>query len=158
MKDINFINLKEDPSPELSEKVISTWTIHRVLSGQQALNRVNQVVYIATHKDTVVGITTAYLSKIRQLNNNLMYVFRGMIIPGFRIPGLMVRLSKLTFKYLEEVSKKESSRPLGLIMEVENPKYKSLQLTTTPNEFSLMGFSQRGHPIYVKYFKRVYYK
>lgn len=159
MNSVRIINLKENPDQALNKRVIQTWEKYNMLpSVADAEKRVKQVIFVAMKGDQVIGITTAYPVNVAQLNNNLMFAYRGMTAPDLRIPGLIVQLTKLTFEYLEKGARKKENWPLGLIMEMENQRYRSIKLTTTPNEFSLMGFSQRGNPIYVKYFKRVYYK
>jgi hypothetical protein len=153
---IEFINYVESGDQELKNQIINMWGKHHSLHPSVDPNeRIKEVVYAARWKDEIIGVTTAVLTKVPSLNNNLLYTFRGMIVPDKRIPGLFFRLAEMTYKYLHEKPILSSGhKPIGLIAEMENPSFRNMKLTKTLTGFILIGFSKRKNPIYVRYFEK----
>ncbi|WP_425392996.1 hypothetical protein [Ekhidna sp.] len=153
---ITIHNVWANKPNELVKEIIDFWNQYKAIPPSEDISkRAKQVVIVARNeKDTIIGVTTSYKQHHAPLKNNL-FVFRGMIAPDFRVPGLFIKMTKETIQVLEYYSKStdEKDRPIGLIAEMENPRLKRVGSTKTPSGMTLIGFSKKDNPIYVYYFK-----
>ncbi|WP_420317574.1 hypothetical protein [Ekhidna sp.] len=153
---ITIHNVWVEKTDELIQEIISFWNQYNAIPpSEDIVKRAKQVVIVARNANNqIIGVTTSYLTDYPTLKNNL-FVFRGMISPVYRVPGLFIKITKETIQVLETYSKSigEEDRPIGLIAEMENPHLKSVGSTKTPSGMTLIGFSKKDNPIYVYYFK-----
>lgn len=147
--------------PDTTAAEISTlWRAETALSDEAAISeRLKQVVYIILDADsgTVAGVSTAAKKKMNMLNSNHLYEFRCYIAEKFRIAGLDVKLSRLTFDFLETLSKDDSDKPVGIFTVLENDSLKEQAVwrrAVWPElEMYFVGYTKNGNPIRVHYFK-----
>ena len=118
--------------------------------------RLRQIVWLVKNEfDQVVALSTAYPVFVKQLRL-YMYAVRLLIIPGYRIPGLMSKLLVDTRDFLEARRPEgEAHRPQGIITLVENERLKRMrnEAIWPASHMVYIGNSKKGHHIYVYYFK-----
>ena len=162
MNSYNIIidNVWQNKSGELIKEIINFWKVHLAIPPNVDIEkRAKQVVLIARNeKNEIVGVTTSYLTKYVPLKNKF-FIFRGMIDPEYRIPGLFIKMTITTIQILEEFSKtlSEKERAIGIITEMENPNLKKARMTRTSSGMVLVGFSKKENPVYAYYFKGARY-
>ena len=153
---ITINDVWQSKSEELIEEIIAFWDARSAIPPNVDINkRAHQVVLVVRdEKNQIVGVTTSYLTNYAPLKNNF-FVYRGMLAPAYRIPGLFIKMTSTTIRILEEFSKtmNEKDRPIGIIAEVENPNLKEARMTKTSSGMTLTGFSKKGNPVYVYYFQ-----
>jgi hypothetical protein len=117
--------------------------------------RVNQLVYIIRNEDKkVIGISTAFKAYIKQLKN-YFYVFRCLITPENRIPGMDAKLTVITRDFLESIHDSDTPNvAIGLLALIENKHLKERSLAVWPaSGMVYIGNSREGKHIRVYYFK-----
>ncbi|MEO9869474.1 hypothetical protein [Ekhidna sp.] len=153
---ITIHDVWQKKTDELIEEIVAFWTAHNAIPPHVDINqRAHQVVLVVRNLDgEIVGVTTAYSTKYPLLKS-MLFVFRGMLDPGYRIPGLFIKMTTMTIQLLERHTKllDERERPIGMIAEVENPNLKEARMTKSPSGMTLIGFSKKENPIYAYYFK-----
>lgn len=126
------------------------------LDDFMAEERLKQIVWLVKNEfQQVVALSTAYPAWIKQLRL-YMYAVRLLIVPGYRIPGLMSKLMVDTRDFLEaNRSGLEGEMPQGIITLVENEKLKRMrnEAVWPVSRMVYIGNSKKGHHIYVYYFK-----
>ena len=141
---------------KLSGEVIDIWKKYNLLSkGESGMERAQQVAIIVKNKNhEIIGISTAYSTYVKQLKNTL-FVFRCMLIPEYRYPGLLTKLTVITRDYLEYIHKNHEPLCIGLITEVQNPKLaKYRREAVYPGSgFIFIGYTKNGNQVRVYYFK-----
>jgi hypothetical protein len=154
MAELKFENVWGSKSDSLVEEIVATWESLGALPPESdPYRRAQQVVFvIRTQEDKIVGISTAFNVFIEQLKSN-MIAFRGLILPGYRLPGLLIKLVNETFNHLESVQSQFKPQPLGVVVEVENPNLLRIKKAVTATGLTFIGFSKKGFPIRIKYFK-----
>ena len=154
--EITINNVWQNKSDELIQEIIAFWKSHRVIPSNVDIDdRARQVVLaVRNEEEQIVGVTTSYLTKYAPLKNTF-FVFRGMLAPEYRIPGLFIKMTIASIQILEKYSSKlnETERPIGVLTEIENPGLKKTRMTKSPSGMTLIGFSAKGNPMYVYYFK-----
>lgn len=136
------------------------WKSESALTDDKTIeDRLNQVVYIVQDSESraLTGVSTAEKKKVKALNNNYLYEFRCFIAESHRIAGLDVKLSKMTFDFLESISKEDEDQPIGIFSILENEKLKQEPVwrrAVWPEiEMYFVGYTSSGNPIRVHYFK-----
>lgn len=153
-------NVFKNLSLDLRKEITALWKNGGALADDKAIEeRLNQVVYIIqdSESDTLMGVSTAEKIRVQALNNNYLYEFRCFISESYRIAGLDVKLSKMTFDFLESISIKDENRPIGIFSVLENEKLKQEPVwrrAVWPEiEMYFIGYTSSGNPIRVHYFK-----
>lgn len=155
-----FENVFKGASEEVKREIVELWKAEEVLINEQRIKeRLNQVIFIIRDSESVsiVGVSTAEKKMVQALNNNYFYEFRCFIGEKYRIAGLDVKLSKMTFEFLESLSKEDENRPIGIFSVLENEKLKHEPVwrrAVWPEiEMYFVGYTSSGNPIRVHYFK-----
>ena len=153
---ITINNVWKNQTKELTDEIVTFWNNHKAIPPNVDIyDRAKQVVIVVRNEKTeIIGVTTSYLTTYSQLKNNV-FVFRGMISPSYRIPGLFIKMTIESLQILEEFSSSmnESARPIGVIAEMENANLRKARITKLASGMTLLGFSQKENPVYVRYFK-----
>ncbi|MBV6647909.1 MAG: hypothetical protein KI790_20785 [Cyclobacteriaceae bacterium] len=141
-------------SNETAAEIVGIWrALNALPADQDPYHRVKQVVLVARdHNNRIIGLTTAFTSYIQRLQNHF-FVFRGLISPTRRIPGLFIKMTMETIKYLEAIHKSHHPRTIGVFAEIENPKLQQIKDAVTVTNLTFIGYSPKGNPIRVYYFK-----
>lgn len=150
-----FENLWMKDSPFLKEKVSAAWREQFSMKEEEVLKRLDQLVFaIHNEQGVLMGVSTAYKAYIKQFKNNF-YAVRFMILPQFRIPGLLPQLVQQTREFLESLHEEDSTEKcIGLIALIENEEMKrTLRAPILPSGFVYLGNSAAGHHIRVYYFR-----
>ncbi len=157
---VNFENLFGKVSPAVRDELKRFWKDEGALPDNQDVeSRLNQVVYVIREGSTsgIVGVSTSEKKRVTALNNHYFYEFRCFIGEKNRVAGLDVKLSKLTFSFLEEISRGDADKPIGIFSVLENESLKKHPMwrrAVWPEiEMYFVGYTQSGHPIRVHYFK-----
>ena len=141
---------------DVRDQVTDLWRLHGGPVGEEAERRLEQIVFVVrTQEGRVVGLSTAFKAYVKQLRN-YFFVFRLMIAPDYRIPGLTSRLLVSTRDFLESVSRNEPSAvPIGLLTLVQNPDLKKNrnEAVWPASKMVYIGNSPEGHHIRVYYFE-----
>lgn len=155
-QEITIENVWTNKSARQVQEIIDFWNDHKAIPPSEDISkRAQQVVIVARNENSkIVGVTTSYLKNYTPLKSKL-FVFRGMIAPDYRVPGLFIKITNETIQVLEKFSKSidANERPVGLIAEMENHQLKKARSTKTPTGMTLIGFSKKENPIYVYYFR-----
>jgi hypothetical protein len=117
--------------------------------------RARQLVYVVKNQQNeIIAISTAFKVHIKQLKN-FFYVYRCLVTPENRIPGMDAKLTVLTRDFLESIHATDiPDVAIGLIALVENPQLKERNLAIWPaSGFVYIGNSREGKHIRVYYFK-----
>lgn len=155
--DLEISNVWMNVSPGLANEIVSFWMVNRMLpEGIDAHARSKQVVLVIRNKGKIVGLTSAEIVRYRQLNNNLFYFFRMIVLPEIQLPGIGSKMVVETRDFLESQAEKQmTNKCIGMITIVENP-----QLVATRNQavwpsskMVYIGNDKHGHHIRVYYFK-----
>jgi hypothetical protein len=153
-------NHYQNITPSLRQDIENLWRSEHVLNDERKIEeRLSQVVMIV--RDSVsrklVGVSTAEKRKVPALNNHYLYEYRCFIGAAHRIAGLDVKLSRMTFDFLESISNKDEHKPIGIFSILENEKLMLEPVwrrAVWPEiEMYLVGFTNSGNPIRVHYFK-----
>lgn len=146
-------------SPDLIKEVVAFWDNNKMIKpGFSSEERARQVVLILRDKDTktIVGLSTAGLVTFKQLNNNNFYLYRSIILPAYRHPGLTSRIIVDTRDYLESLHAKEEVKTvIGMLSFVENPRIQQFRREAIwpASKMAYIGMDKDGRHIRVYYFK-----
>jgi hypothetical protein len=153
-------NHYQNVSPSLRKEIESLWrSEHALYEAKKIEERLSQVVMIVRDSvsGVITGVSSAEKKRVPALNNHHLYEFRCFIGADFRVAGLDVKLSRMTFDFLESISKQEEPKPIGIFSILENETLKREPVwrrAVWPEiEMYLVGFTNSGNPIRVHYFK-----
>lgn len=153
---IKFEEVFGKDDKELAGELIDVWKKHNLLSkGESGEERMKQVVFVVKNKNNeIIGISTAYPIYVEQLKNTL-FAFRCMLIPEYRYPGLLTKLTVQTRDFLEEIHSTYDPYCIGIITEVQNTKLNEhrKEAVYPGSGFTFIGYSKRGFQIRIYYFK-----
>lgn len=157
---LRFENVWKAVTPEIKTDLIRLWIDNNVLSTEDAEKRAAQAVFvIRTETGELAGVSTAARFRLKLLNENYLYEFRCFIPERHRVAGLDVKISRITFDLLEEESKKETEKTVGIFSVLENGELKKESVwrrAVWPElEMYFAGYTKKGHPLRVHYFKGV---
>lgn len=157
---LKFQNVHQNLSQRVAAEIKSLWTGEGAINEEDAIQkRLGEVVYIVQDSESgnVAGVSTAVKKKVNLLNNNFLYEFRCYIGDSYRIAGLDVKLSKLTFDFLQELGANDPDKPIGIFTVLENELLKQQPVwrrAVWPElQMYFIGFTKTGNPIRVHYFK-----
>lgn len=106
----------------IERDAIAFWTRVQILpSGVQPEDRVGELVAVAYHKRTIVGVATAQLAPIKTLKGRFA-VYRCAVDPDHRRQGLASALTVYARDLIEDWSLRHpEEKLLGLAAAVETP-------------------------------------
>ncbi|MGH8400686.1 MAG: hypothetical protein ACRESU_06245 [Gammaproteobacteria bacterium] len=109
------------PAVEIAEQVIAFWLRERALPNEAAAQqRVAQLVYVIRAPDgEIAGVSTAYTGPVPNLGGTF-YFYRMFIRRPDRVPGMMRRVTEMTFDTLRE--RTPAGGPEGVVVVAENRK------------------------------------
>jgi hypothetical protein len=155
IKDLVFENVWGGEISHIRDQVLNIWMHHRGPQGLQADKRMKQIVFVIRNKrGDVIGLSTAFKSYIKQLRNHF-FVFRLLIVPGYRVAGLTSKLLVLTRDFLESIHLTQNlDTPIGLITLVESEALKQHrnEAIWPASKMVYIGNTREGHHIRVYYF------
>ncbi|MBK8291750.1 MAG: hypothetical protein IPK96_13275 [Flammeovirgaceae bacterium] len=102
---VYWANVWQKMSPTLIQEVIKFWDDNQMIKpGFSSEERAQQVVLILRSEldNKVVGLTTAGVVTFKQLNSKNFYLYRSIILPGYRHPGLTSKLIVETGIFLNQ--------------------------------------------------------
>jgi hypothetical protein len=144
-------------TPDLQKDIIDFWISHQILRPEtDAQERAQQVVLTVRHDRKIVGLTSADLVSFHQLNDNIFYNFRMIVLPEFRIPGIESKLIVETRDRLEAYSQSQTNtRPIGMLTFVENVELKAKrnEAVWPASKMVFIGMDKAGRHIRVYYFR-----
>ncbi len=152
-------NVWHKMTPELVTEVIKFWEDNKMLrSGFSSTERAYTVALVVRNENEkrIVGLTTVDLIKFKQLNNNNFYMYRSIILPGYRHPGLASKIIVETRDLLETYNKTVPANPcIGMITFVENPRIQQFRREAIwgASKMAYIGMDKQGRHIRVYYFK-----
>lgn len=156
---IVFQNVWQKMSPDLIQEVIAFWNANKMIKpGFSSEERARQVVLILRDANTkaIVGLSTAGVVTFKQLNSNNFYLYRSIILPGYRHPGLTSKVIVETRDLLEAYNKKEGNNFCkGILTFVENPRIQQFRREAVwpASKMAYIGMDKEGRHIRVYYFK-----
>jgi hypothetical protein len=141
-----------------TDDVIALWLREGVLSYEQALRRVGEVIAVATDTEgRLAGVSTAYLQRSDQLQADLWYL-RGFVASAHRRSSIVVALAvagrdRLARRFVTG----EDRRGIGIIFEVESELLKrAYPVAVWPwTDVIFVGENARGDDVRVHYFPGV---
>lgn len=156
---LDFKNVYQNMPEQITEGIKSLWADEGALSDAESMQkRLQEVVYVAVDPATgsVAAVSTAIKKKVHALNGKFLYEFRCYIGEAFRIAGLDVKLSRVTFDFLEQLASEDADQPIGIFAVLGNYYLKDQPLwrrAVWPEiEMYFIGYNKNGDPIRVHYF------
>lgn len=152
-------NAWQKMSPNLIQEVVAFWENNKMIKpGFSSEERARQAVLILRDADTkaIVGLSTAGIVTYKQLNSNNFYLYRSIILPGYRHPGLTSKVIVETRDLLEAYNKKEGNNFCkGILTFVENPRIQQFRREAIwpASKMAYIGMDKEGRHIRVYYFK-----
>lgn len=157
---LDFKNVYQSLSQDLIAEIRSLWITEEAITEEEVIEkRLQEIVYLILDSDSgkVAGVSTAVKKKVKLLNGNFLYEFRCYIGEKYRIAGLDVKLSRLTFDFLQELSSRDTQKPVGIFTVLESDFLKEQPVwrrAVWPEiQMHFMGYTKTGNPIRVHYFK-----
>jgi hypothetical protein len=156
---VYWANVWQKMSPTLIQEVIKFWDDNQMIKpGFSSEERAQQVVLILRSEldNKVVGLTTAGVVTFKQLNNKNFYLYRSIILPGYRHPGLTSKLIVETRDFLESASSQVILNPcIGMLTFVENPRIQQFRREAIwpASKMAYIGMDKQGRHIRVYYFR-----
>ncbi|MDZ7650060.1 MAG: hypothetical protein U5K54_24660 [Cytophagales bacterium] len=91
----------------------------------------------------------------KQLNNKNFYLYRSIILPGYRHPGLTSKLIVETRDFLESASQVILNPCIGMLTFVENPRIQQFRREAIwpASKLAYIGMDKQGRHIRVYYFR-----
>ncbi|MBP9925888.1 MAG: ATP-binding protein [Cyclobacteriaceae bacterium] len=152
-------NVWQKMSPTLIQEVINFWDVNQMIKpGFSSEERAQQVVLIlrCERDNKIVGLTTAGVVTFKQLNSKNFYLYRSIILPGYRHPGLTSKLIVETRDFLELANSQVVTNPcIGMLTFVENPRIQQFRREAIwpASKMAYMGMDKQGRHIRVYYFR-----
>lgn len=153
-------NVWQKMTPPLVAEVVKFWSDNEMLrDGIATEERARQTVMVvrSSSDNKIVGVSTAMQVVFKQLNNNLFYLFRCIILPGYRHPGLTSKIIVETRDTLEAYSKTSQSADgcIGMLTFVENPRIQQFRREAIwpASHMAYIGMDKKGRHIRVYYFR-----
>jgi hypothetical protein len=152
-------NVWQKVSPALVKEVINFWDENKMLKpGISSEERAQEVVLIIRSEKNkkIVSVSTAAMVTFKQLNSNNFYLYRSIILIGYRHPGLTSKIIVETRDILEAFSKQDlSSRCIGMLTFVENPRIQQFRREAIwpASKMAFIGVDKEGRHIRVYYFR-----
>lgn len=157
---LDFQNVYQRISHGVTAELRSLWINEGAITDEEDIQkRLREVVFVILDTDSgkVVGVSTAAKKKVNLLNGNFLYEFRCYIGEKYRIAGLDVKLSRLTFDFLQDLGSRDPKKPVGIFTVLENDFLKEQPMwrrAVWPElQMYFMGYTKSGNPIRVHYFK-----
>lgn len=157
--EVTIENAWQKMSPDLIQEVIAFWNNNKMIKpGFSSEERARQVVLILRDANTkaIVGLSTAGVVTFKQLNSNNFYLYRSIILPDYRHPGLTSKVIVETRDLLEAYNKKEGNNFCkGILTFVENPRLQQFRREAVwpASKMAYIGMDKEGRHIRVYYFK-----
>ncbi len=159
MPDLAIDNVWTKVSGNLQREIVEFWHSNNMLPPNvNADERARQVIFTVRHEGKIVGLTSADLVKFKQLNDNLFYLFRMVVLPPFRLPGIESKLAVMSRDLLESYARSQTTnQSIGLLVFVENPvlREKRNEAVWPATKLVYIGSDKQGRHIRVYYFKGV---
>ena len=154
---IDISNVWMKVNPELESEIVEFWSARQLLPpGTNANDRARQVVLTVRHNGKIVGLTSSDVVKFHQLNNNIFFLFRMMVLPEFRVPGIESKLIVASRDILETFAEKQTvNKCIGMLTFVENPQLiaKRTEAVWPASKMVFIGNDKAGRQVRVYYFK-----
>jgi hypothetical protein len=121
----------------------------------RARERVSQVVlHVRAPDGDIAAVCTAYLVRVPRLRQS-MYYYRSFVGARWRHTRLVLRTFKAAFDILERYAKVHDFPAIGVMAELENPRFANTSGTDRPvwpGGLVYIGKSDRGLDLRVRYF------
>lgn len=152
---MDFINIWQ--KPDYYPIVINFWNDLRALPPTvDPANRAKELVYMVKDpkEDKVIGVTTVSQQKIPQLKNHPFFVFRTLIHPKSRIPGLASKLTLLTRDFLESLFIEKKTDCIGLYLVTDKKELMTVRTEAVwrNSKLTFIGTTKDGRHQRVYYF------
>ena len=137
-------------------EVIQFWKDLNALPPQvKPEKRAEELVMVARANGKVAGVTTAFRSKIGFLNDNHFFVFRILIHPDHRVPGLASKLTVKTRDFLESLYTEKQTDCIGMIVYTDKKELMTLRREAVwrASKMVFIGTTREGKHIRLYYFK-----
>jgi len=152
-------NIWQKTTPELIREVMLFWEENKMIRpGFSTEERARQVVLIirSVRDHKIVGLSTADVVQFKQLNSNNFYLYRSIILPEYRHPGLPDKIIIETRDFLESFNRQVTVNCcIGLLAFVENPRFQQhrREAIWPASRMAYVGIDKQGRHIRVYYFK-----
>lgn len=155
---VSIENVWQHNSPQVTNEVLRFWEDNKMLRpGFPAADRAGEVVLIVRNRESkIVGLSTAGVVKLKQLNNNAFYLYRSIVLPAYRHPGLADKLIVETRDFLENFNKEVTENVcVGILVFVENLRLQQFRREAVwrASRMAYIGRDKEGRHIRVYYFK-----
>ncbi len=157
LKNLEIVNIREQPAPEVEDEVVAMWREHAGLEEQEARRRLSELLLVCRNSATgdIAGVCTSWLSR-SNLPRLPLWHFRTFVRPHQRRAGIALKLLMQTRTYHEKRFVDGIDRSgVGLYVEVENPVLKKQfpQAVWPRSGMVYVGRNPRGDHCRVFYFE-----
>ncbi|MEO1053030.1 MAG: GNAT family N-acetyltransferase [Bacteroidota bacterium] len=150
----SFEDVWHNKSPALKREIIAFWEVEGVLTDEERMRRVDEVVFVARYEGKVVGLSTVFRYYLEQLENHL-YVYRCLISEDYRGPAVDTQLILHTRNMLELYEKTaQAPKCIGLLMVIQNEYIKKewRWAVWAGTDMMYIGETSKGDHLRVYYF------
>ena len=144
----------KNKTPELIREIISFWQEIGIRTGnQKPEERAKQALSVVRDEQgKIIAVTTVFISEVPNFNNYL-FVYRCVIHPDCRIPGLMHEMALSACQYLESIYRDINPYCIGVLAKLESPLLKKNRFVHSKTGMHFAGFAPDGDPLRVYFFK-----
>ncbi|MFH1156221.1 MAG: hypothetical protein V1793_20635 [Pseudomonadota bacterium] len=104
----------------------------------------------------VIGVCSAYKSFVKRLNNHV-YVYRTLVIPGFRRTGIAISMLQTTRDFFNaQYQNRIDTEAIGLMFILENPDLGAIlkQAVWPRTGFVFLGYNNKMQQVRISYFDK----
>ena len=134
--------------------MIELWKSNNLLPEESdPSRRSKQVVWaIFNDADQVIGLSTAFPEFSKVLQNHV-FMFRCFILPDYRFPGLLTKLTVMTRDYLNSIYKTEDPQCIGMMSIIENERINEYNKPIYKGgDMIFIGYTAKGMQMRIVYF------
>ncbi|MEK6781266.1 MAG: hypothetical protein AABY93_06150 [Bacteroidota bacterium] len=157
IREIQFHKVWSKNDSFIKKQAMEFWKKQNVLINEEVLEqRSRELIMVATDgNQNIIATSTAVKRKLQTLNNNWFYEYRCFIAQSNRVLGFDTHLTLESLQALEEDSTSDPDKPIGVyvVAENENLHKKVTEAVWRPYKMYFIGFTVKGLPIRVYYFK-----
>lgn len=142
-----------EKSEELLKEIVGLWKDAGVTTGNQPPEeRAKQALFLARKDEKIIGISTSYAAHIPHMKNHL-FMFRAMVHPKHRIPGLLEIITSKSIEHLESVYQETEPYCIGVMALLESKLLQDYRMVHSPSGLTFIGYTPQGIPIRAYFFK-----
>jgi hypothetical protein len=137
--------------PATADELLAFWAAHGALSGEEARQRLGEVVCVLRRPDGIAGVSSAHMADVALIGGRRFWVYRNLL-PGDAAEYAQAMISA-TFDALERDCDLRAGTPVGLCLlltEAERMRHPEADWYQPPIVYA--GYLKDGRQVRVGYF------